>query len=305
MSKPCSWNHEQAWQKKLDREARDAAIGAYARITDKPEKVTAIYDRLLTTEDKLAPNCDYQIGSAKVLDEVLVLHGLSRVLLTAEHATIQMRKGVPKEADMGTGALAEVVYQDTNSTAIIAVGRQTSDANYTANHPVKEAMKDILRLPQNQAHLSLHMLDRGRASHPDDSRGYSIMLGIGNKPSGATLALKDYLVEIGRDYDLRVGVNQPHINFNEHQKLKLNEDGTLRTVTFASAGPHTTRTYSQAVAEELGKDDSFAAAQVEINEVLLVRQNDEVAFPAETDRKLGAYIGYLFVRSAVESVSRL
>jgi hypothetical protein len=301
-----NYTDEQAWQYRLDRESYDAAVTHYAgSLANKSSDIAVVYSRLLNAEERLVPNGDYLNGSARVDDEVLVLHGLSRVLLTTEHATMQIRKSVLKEADMGTGALGEVVAQDTNSTAIIAAGRQTSDANYELDHPLKAAMSEIINLPQNRAHLSLHMLDRGRASNPSDYRGYSVMLGIGNKPSEATLALKDFLLEVGSDLDLRVGVNTPHINFDKNHKLRHNEDGTIRTVTFAAAGPNTTRTFSQILTEQIGKDDSYAAVQMEINEVLLVRQNDEVDYPSEFDRRLGAYLGYLFVRKAAESVAQL
>lgn len=305
-SMPLGCTAEEAWQLQLDRESYDATVTSYASgLMDSKIDISAIYGRLLGAEERLVPNYDYLNGGAKIDDEILVLHGLSRVLLTAEHATMQRRNFATKEADMGTGALGEMVAQDTNSTAIIAVGRQTGDANYDAEHSLKKAMSEIIQLPENQAHLALHMLDRGRASHPQDKRGYSIMLGIGKKPSEATLALKNYLLGAGSDLDLRVGVNDPHINFDGNHKLKLNEDGTVRTVTFAGAGPNTTRTHSENLAKQLSKNDSFAAIQLEINEVLLVRQNDEVAFPSQSDREIGAYLGYLFVRTAAESVARL
>jgi hypothetical protein len=287
------------------RELYDASVTGYAgHIVDDREVVSEIYNRLLAAEERLVPGFDYHLGSARVDDEVLALHGLSRALLTAEHATIQMRKGKPKEADAGTGALAEIAAQDTNSTAIIAAGRQTSDANYTKDHPFKDAMAKVIEMPDNRAHIALHMLDRGRASDPAEHRGYSIMLGIGNKPSEATLALKDELKRLGSDMDLKVGVNAPYINFDKNHRLRRNDDGSIRTFTFAAAGPNTTRTFSQDLAEHIGKD-AFAALQIEINEVLLARQNDEVGFGSDEDRHLGAYLGYLFVKEAVKSVKKL
>lgn len=296
---------KKAWQLQLSRETADAAVSSYAPKLAESPSITVIYERLQDAEATLVPGKDYLVGSAKVDDEVLVLHGLNRVLLTAEHATIQTRREKAKEADMGTGALAEVVAQDTNSTAMIAIGRQTSDPNYDTDHPFKTAMCKVLELSENRAHLSLHMLNRGRASKPEDTHGYSILLGIGNNPSDATLALKDSIVTIASDLDLRVGVNQPHINFDKNHRLVRDDEGNLKTVTFAAAGPNTTRSFSEALAGHLGKYSEFAAIQVEINEVLLKLQNDEVDFPTQLDRELGAYLGYLFVRMAVESVAQL
>lgn len=296
---------EELWELQLEREQTDAHVTSYAGRLPGGAEASEIYARLLAAEENLAPNGDYVQGSAKVKDEVLVLHGLSRVLLTAEHATIQMRNGAPKEADMGTGALGEVVAQDTNSTAVIAIGRQTSDPNHDVDHILKATMADILRSDENRAHLSLHMLNRGRATHPQDKRGYSIMLGIGKEPSEATLAMKDFLLGIAEDLELRAGVNKPHINFDENRQLILRDDGTLRRVIFAGAGPGTTRTFSQNMVKALGKDDAFAAIQLEINEVLMAKQNDKVGFPDQTDRELGSYLGYLFVKGATESVTKL
>ena len=301
---------EEAWQLQLAREEFDAAVCCYApKLAGRNPDIADIYRRLCDVEEKLVPSGDYVVGSARVNDELLVLHGLSRVLLTAEHATIQQRRGrlsvVEKEADIGTGALAEVTAQDTNATAIIAIGRQTGDPNWDPGHPLKNAMAEVIKLPQNRAHLSLHMLNRGRASEPTQKQGYSILLGIGNKPSEATLALKDSMVEIGSDLELKISVNQPHINFDEDHKLILNDDGTPKTITFAGAGLNTTRSFSEKLADALGKGDNFAAIQVEINEVLLKLQNDEVAFPAQTDRELGTYLGYLFVKRAAQAVGKL
>lgn len=298
-------SNEEAWWLQLNREIADAEISSYATKLAGDSAIADIYERLQDAEGILVPGKDYLVGSAKVDDEVLVLHGLSRVLLTAEHATIQIRREQTKEADMGTGVLAEVVAQDTNSTAIIAIGRQTGDPNYDVDHPFKTAMREVVELSENRAHLSLHMLNRGRASKPEDTQGYSILLGIGNKPSDATLALKDSIVEIGRDLDLKIGVNQPHIYFDKDYRLARKADGSPKTITFAGAGPNTTRSFSEGLAGHLGKGSGFAAIQVEINEVLLRLQNDEVDFPTQLDRELGTYLGYLFVKKATESVSQL
>lgn len=300
---------EQLWQMNQDRESMDAKVSLYAPKFSGNPAVADIYKRLIETEEFLVPNGDYVVGSARVEDDLLILHGLTRVLLTAEHATIQRRRKddvvSEKEADMGTGVLAEVVAQDTNSTAIIARGRQTGDPNWDAVHPFKDVMATIIESPDSRAHLSLHMLDRGRASDPVDTRGYSIMLGIGKDPSEATLALKDYLKGIASDLDLKLGVNRPHINFDSNHRLRLNEDGSLKTVTFAGAGANTTRSFSERLARELGRGDEYASIQVEVNEVLLSYQNDEVDFPTHEDRQLSSYLGYLFTKLAAESVAKL
>lgn len=306
---PLECTSEEAWDFQLKREEKDVAVTTYSRIP-LSNSASDICKRLLTAERQLVPNGNYIDGSARTSDQLLVLRGLSRVLLTAEHATDQIRtredRPIPrKEADYGTGALSKVVAEDTNSSAIITLGRQTGDANDDPAHLFKYAMTEIIALPENRAHLAMHLLFRGRASQLKAERGYSAMLGIGDKPSDATKALTDFMIEIGNDLGLKVDINRPHFNFDDAHNLMLNDDGTVRSVTYAARGANTTRTHSQNIAEQLGKGDSYAAVQVELNEALLVRQDNKIEYPTRIDRELGAYIGYLFVRKAAESVKRL
>lgn len=303
---------EQAWDYRTERLRSDPKVSSYPQLEGKtgpdteydPRVVKETFDRLLAAEDEIAPGSNYEEGSALSPDGVLRIDGNNQVLLTAEHATIQQRNGEPKEADMGTGGLARVVATDTNSTALIANGRQTSDANYVSPHPFKSEMADVLRDPENRSHFGLHMLDRGRASEPEQTRGYSILLGIGDDPSEATLEVKDQLLGIASDFDLKIGVNAPHIVIAQKQ-LRRNPDGSLKTVTFKGAGANTTRTFSQELARELGKDEIFAAIQIEINEVLVARQNDDPGFPSDYEQYLGGYLGYMFVRKAVGTIALL
>lgn len=300
----------EAWRLQLEREHSDAAVSIYApKLAGPNPAITEIYKRILEAEEEIAPDGDYEVGSAKVDDDLLIMHGLCQVLLTAEHATIQKRQLTDrlwvKDADMGIGGLAKVVAEVTQSAAIVAIGRQTGDANFDPEHPLKTAMKEVIEHPQNRAHLSLHMLDRGRVVHPHEVQGDYIQLGIGNKPSEATLELKDRLVEIAGDLELKIGVNAPHINFDNEHRLVRDEEGEVKTITFDGTGKGTTRTFSAKLAKKLGKRDDFAAVQIEINEVLLVKQNDEVAFPTQADRKLGTYLGYEFVKRAAQGVARL
>lgn len=306
MSETCSdITDEDAWKYLTQRVRNDANVSSYAKVGADPQTVASTFKRILKAEGEIAPGGNYEEGSATQPDEVLVVDGNEEVLLTAEHATIQQRDGQPKEADMGTGGLAKVVAEDTNSTALIATGRQTTDANYVSPHPFKNNyIAEVISSGESRAHFALHMLDRGRTSEPTDTRGYTILLGIGNDPSEATLEIKDQLLGIASDFDLKIGVNAPHIVIANKQ-LRRNPDGSLRTITFAGAGANTTRTFSQGLAKELGKDDIFAAIQVEINEVLLSMQNDDPAFPSDFDRYLGGYLSYMFMSRAVGTVALL
>lgn len=299
-----------AWKFRQQRVQNDANVASYPQFEDREgvqydqETVHTIYDRLVKAEEEIAPGGNYETGSAWQPDEILTIDGGKGVLLTAEHATTHQRAGEPKEADMGTGGLAKVVAEDTNTTALIASGRQTSDAYHDPDHPIKPAIADIIRADENRALFALHMLDRGRASEPEQTRGYSVLLGIGDNPSEATLEVKDQLLRIASDFDLKIDVNKHHLVIAK-KRLKRNPDGTLKTITFKAAGANATRTYSQALAKELEKDKAFAAIQFEINEVLLARQNDDPSFPSDYDRYLGSYLGYMFMARAVGTVALL
>jgi hypothetical protein len=303
-------SNKEAWELRAQRRAADLAVSSYVElpISFGPQ-INEVYEVLTETENLLIPNRDYSNGSAAVENSIVVVPGANQVLLTAEHATNQVRDSNLKDADFGTGALAHMVARTANQTAIIANGKQTSDANYEPIHPLKEAMVGVMADERNKAHLALHLLYRGRASQPKHKRSYSVVLGIGKKPSEATMELKDQIVESGKDLGLKMVINKPYVIFNKNKQLKFNSDGSVKKITFAAAGPNTTRSFSQATAEKLGKQ-VFAAIQLEINEVLLVGQEvsskkKSMDFPTQFDRELGAFIGYHFTKMATEAAAKL
>lgn len=274
-----------------------------------------IHEHLADIEDQMSNNGDYGVGSASEDDELEVISGLSAVLLTAEHATNHRRLRADKseiftkDRDFGTGSLAKSTAQITSSDAIIAIGRQTGDANRDRFHSLKAKMTEVMSLKSSKAHLAIHGMGRALASNIRDTRGYSIQIGIGPDPSEATRTLVyDYLVGGGQRLGLNMGVNQPHLAFKNGQP-ELTESGqAIKTRAFAGTGfykgiGHTTRDHSQEVARELGIDNDFASVQLEISSAL--RRSPEVGFPRIQDLYLGAAIGYLFVKMAVESAANL
>ena len=56
--------------------------------------------------------------------------GTGPYLFTAPHSVRSIRRGAVKQADMGTGGLAEALAELTASTALTVVGRQTGDPNW-------------------------------------------------------------------------------------------------------------------------------------------------------------------------------
>ena len=64
-----------------------------------------------------------------------------RYLFTASHSVRSIRRGQPKQADMGTGGLAETLAELTRSSSLSVIGRQTGDANWDVEvGPFKQAV---------------------------------------------------------------------------------------------------------------------------------------------------------------------
>jgi hypothetical protein len=304
---------EEAWQYHLAREARDSDFSSYAIQPDFLDDPVVTHELLQEAERRIIAT-DYEIGSATCDDELLVIKGLGDVLLTAEHATRHVRttqdgSKYTKVSDLGTGGLCKVVAVHTQADSIIAIGRQTGDANSDEKHPLKNEMDKVISLPLNRAHISIHGMMRAKATAVEDARGYSVMLGLGDEPSPATKALVDYLLEAAKDYDLRVGVNQAFLKFDTKKRRPLvRSNNTIETNIFKApyvTGQYTTRGHAQKTAKRLAKDDSYAALQIELSDVLRPRKERSKKFPTQRDQQIGAYLGYLFVRLATESVRRL
>ncbi len=302
---------EEAWQFHKTRMQNDADFSTYELPEKFPDDPSEIYELLCDTEERLFPQGNYREGSAKLEDELLIVGDINGVILTAEHASEHWRlrengQRTALEGEEGTGALCAVVGKKTQSMALIAVGRQTADANNDAEHYFKNVIGDVISQSYSEAHISLHGMVRARAQIIDDKRGFAVVVGIGNDPSDKTRTFaEDYLVNIGKELDLRVGVNQELLLFNKQdQKPRLNKDGTLQTAIFKGSG-NTTRAFSEQLARRIGKGDSFTAVQLELSDVLRYAPEGLHEFPNQRDREIGAYLGYLFVRLAAESVPRV
>lgn len=274
------------------------------------EEASSIYERLRDAERRLAsPSLlveGYRNGAAQVDDEVLVVNGARGVLLTSEHATDHMRKKLReptnrrfKPADYGTAAVGALLQEDSQVSFITTLGRQTMDPNHDAEHPLKEQMRLALQDRAVQAHVSLHGLAPRRISSIADAREYGAILGIGNAPTPETAALAECLRQRGAEYDIRVGVNQPILRFEPGTNVPLcNEDGSLKTVTFAAAKSGTTRAFAQMVAEEAHRP--LAAIQFEISTTHRFVPDDHSYNRDRKTRQMNLYAGYLFLRDCLE-----
>lgn len=271
-----------------------------------------VYEFLVEAEKEIIPSGDYDRGSAQQPDDILEIKGTGGVLLTAEHATAHYRikgDGIfnSKLAEAGTAALGKTIAHHTNNHALIPKGLQTSDANLDTKHQIRGKMSEVISLPISTAHLSVHGMVRAHAAAIRDTRGFSIMLGIGHKPSDATCSLKDAMVETGKDLGLKIGVNKPHIKFDLINKTPVLADSQTLATAVYSAPKIATRAWAESEAERLGKADLFAAIQVEISDVLRVHPWEEntVKFPTRRDREIGAYLGYHFMLEAARSADSI
>lgn len=267
-----------------------------------------VYEFLVEAEKAVIPTGDYEAGSAQKADDILVIEGNNGVIFTTEHATSHYRikdEGVfdKKLHEAGTAALGKTVAEHTKNYALIPRGLQAGDANRDDGHPLREKMTEIIALPVSKAHLSIHGMVRAHASAIRDTRGFSVMLGIGNKPSEATMTLKNAMVDTGRDLGLNIGVNKPHLRFNLKKNIPVMLDSQTIATQVYSAPKRATRGWAESEADRLGKRDSFAAIQVEISAVLRVHpwEENSISFPTRRDREIGAYLGYHFMLAAAQS----
>ncbi len=290
------------------RKANAADFSTY-HLPELPEsEADIVFQRIREAEQKhAAPRFlveDYDDGVAQSEDELLVVDGLARVILTAEHATRQMRTRdnvtKTKEPDYGTAGLGTILQEDTDEALIIALGRQTGDANDDPEHPLKDQLGRLVYLPSSHAHLSLHQSGRTQVEKLTDQKSFGVMVGIGNDPTPETLENAEKMVEIGKKYDVRVGINQPFIKMEPKAPVRpiFKEDGILKTVTFAAANPNTTRAFSQQKAADLNKP--FSALQAELSNVLLHAPLDWKNNPGEKSQRMGVYLGYLIGKEFVE-----
>jgi len=91
------------------------------------------------------------------------------VLVTAPHATAQMREGKLKGSDLGTGPLAVVLHHMAGVPVLYTTWASPSDPNYYDENPFKERLAGLIRDRKPKLVLDLH------ASRSD--RPYDVDLG--------------------------------------------------------------------------------------------------------------------------------
>lgn len=285
------------------------------------DTLRAAYVGLVLLERNFSPNLSmqgYTDGSAESADEMLISQGSSSVLVTAEHATHHMRvrsdgERAQRQADYGTGALGMATARTTGAWLVAPLGRQTHDANYDLEHPLKGEMRNIMVGPQPvRAHLSIHGMGFNRVQAASDELPFGAILGIGDadKASEATRHLAARIVQIGDELGLRIGVNAPMVRFQAGGYIvRQTTSGSPPVVVpemiaFAATHPGTSRAYTQQAAEELGIKD-FGAIQMELSGLLRLMPWDYNKNPGIAAQIWGTFLGRVFVARCVEAAEEI
>jgi hypothetical protein len=109
-----------------------------------------------------------------------------------------IRRGQPKQADMGTGGLAEALAELTASTALTVEGRQTGDPNWDVElGPFKQAVLE-------RASLVVVDVHGFREERPED-----LILGLGPRPTDLVRALADRLLAAATAHGLVARAGPP------------------------------------------------------------------------------------------------
>jgi hypothetical protein len=124
--------------------------------------------------------------------------GTGPYLFTAPHSVRSIRRGAVKQADMGTGGLAEALAELTASTALTVLGRQTGDPNWDVE---LGAFKQEVLARRRLVVVDLHGFREERAE--------DLILGLGPAPTPAVRELADRLIAIASERGLVARAGPP------------------------------------------------------------------------------------------------
>lgn len=305
------------WSESIDHRQRleDARQGVHLVEPKVPATyMSKLLGRLIKAEMGLAsPDMTlegYKNGVATEPDQAKVVLGASNLLISSEHATTHFRKNstgerLAKQPDTGTAALGAVVAAELKAFHATMVGRQTSDANHDEKHPFKPLLVDLMRSHDLGAFVSFHGMRSGHIASLDDERSFDVAVGVGSSPNEATLKLGQCIVDLAKRYGLKAAINQPFLRVTEEDgeyKIRLKNDGEIYPITFAAAGPNTTRTAIQQYGQDA--EQEVAAVQIEMADTLRVSNYDAPPM-SERAKTIGPYLGYSAMVEALYMSSRV
>jgi hypothetical protein len=144
----------------------------------------------------------YRVTEHQGTDELDLLRltgpGTGPYLFTAPHSVRSIRRGAVKQADMGTGGLAEALAELTASTALTVVGRQTGDPNWDVE---LGAFKLEVLARRGLIVVDLHGFREERAE--------DLIIGLGPAPTLAVRELARRLIAIAGDHGLVARTGAP------------------------------------------------------------------------------------------------
>ena len=144
----------------------------------------------------------YRATEHKGTDELDLLRiagpGTGPYLFTAPHSVRSIRRGVEKQADMGTGGLAETLAELTGSTALTVVGRQTGDPNWDVE--LGAFKREVLARPGLTV-VDIHGFREERAE--------DLIIGLGPAPTAAVRELARRLIVIAGEHGLVARTGAP------------------------------------------------------------------------------------------------
>lgn len=237
------------------------------------EKAKEITERIIEAERSYSQDLTaegYTPGSAQKPDELRIIEGTTPTLLTAEHATTQIRAGSAKEADWGTGGLTEVLTTDHGTFAITTLGEQTGDANYDDEHQLKTEGGLIIVQRDMRLALSIHgMGGRKFLTEPQmgSERSGDIAIGIGRNFTPESGEFAEWLQGMAQDLELRADINPWYLALDSEGSPRRKDTLPLRN-SFRADKEHTTRSHFQATASESGL--TLPVAQIELGPDLRV-----------------------------------
>lgn len=267
----------------LEDTKQEKAIDLQITLVQLPEsKAKEITDRIIEAERSYSPDASargYDVGSATVPDEHKVTEGEQPVLLTAEHATTQTRKGQSKEADWGTGGLVDVLATDHGTFAVTALGMQTGDPNFDDSHRFKEEAGLIIVQNGMRLALSIHGIGGGKfVTEAQRSTGQTseLAIGIGRHYTAESAEFAEWLQALARSLDIRADINPWYLALDSEGEVRSKDSLPLRN-SFRADKPYTTRSHMQYVASESGL--LLPIAQIELGSELRVGPDSSKIIP--------------------------
>lgn len=169
----------------------------------KARVVPANIDTLIAFESSLKPN--YEKPAPTGSNWFKYLPGKRMVLITAPHATAQMREGKVKIADGGTGSLAYELNKICDVPTLYTTYLSPSDPNYYDNNTFKDSLAKIIDHSHPILVIDLH------ASAP--YRPYDIDLGT-LKGKSITEQMKEKITAVLREE----GISNLSLNYFAAEK---------------------------------------------------------------------------------------